>query len=350
MVFFRLLGLAILITACSRKQVNNGLDLEPVIFPSPPDSGRIVFLTSINTSLDITGKRSGLEKYVLGEDPGMPINKPYGLAVKNGKLYICDSMLGGLEIIDLGAGTFEYFQPSGRGILKKPVNCAVDENNLLFVADTERKQVVAFDSDLKYHGSFGRPESFKPAGVAVSNDYVWVSDLATNKIYIYDKHSLQMVRSFPDCQKGDEAFLYAPANIAVSENLVYVSDFGGFNIKIFDHLGGFKRSFGSYGKLPGQFVRPKGIAVDRDKNIFVVDAGFENVQIFNKHTNLLMFFGGNYQGNGFMWLPAGICIDYDHIRYFNKHIPPGIKIKYLIFVANQYGPSKINVYGFIKYN
>ena len=98
----------------------------------------------------------------------------------------------------------------------------------------------------------------------------------------------------------------------------------------------------------GRFVRPKGIAVDNELNLHVVDAGFENVQIFNKDSKLLMFYGGNYKTKGDMWLPAKVTIDYDNLRFFKKYVHENFKLKYLIFVTNQFGPDKINVYGFIE--
>ena len=108
------------------------------------------------------------------------------------------------------------------------------------------------------------------------------------------------------------------------------------------------RTIGSYGKALGQFVRPKGIAVDYNDLLYVVDAGFENVQIFDNKGNLLMFFGGSYEKPGDMWLPAKVIIDYKNLHYFEKYVYKGFKLKYLIFVTNQYGPDKINVYGFIE--
>ena len=94
-----------------------------------------------------------------------------------------------------------------------------------------------------------------------------------------------------------------------------------------------------------QMVRPKGIAVDRESNLYVVDAGIENTQIFNKEGKLLMYFGGTYEGPGGMWLPAKITIDYYNMKYFQKYVDPDFVLKYLILVTNQFGPDKLNVYG-----
>ena len=90
------------------------------------------------------------------------------------------------------------------------------------------------------------------------------------------------------------------------------------------------------------------IAVDRDTNLYVVDAGFENTQIFSSEGKLLMFFGGNYKGPGDMWLPAKVTLDYDNLGYFEKYVDPSFNLKYLIFVTNQFGPDKITIYGAVE--
>ena len=131
------------------------------------------------------------------------------------------------------------------------------------------------------------------------------------------------------------------------DDKVYVSDIGDFKIKIFSTSGEVINAIGSYGRNMGQFVRPKGIAVDHNLNLFVVDSGFENVQIFDADGNLLMFFGGSYKKPGDMWLPAKVIVDYDNLKYFEKYVHQSFKLKYLIFVTNQYGPDKINVYGYV---
>ncbi len=47
-----------------------------------------------------------------------------------------------------------------------------------------------------------------------------------------------------------------------------------------------------------------------------------------------------------MNLPAKVILDYDHVDLFRQYAVKGAKIEFLVFVSNQYGPSKINVYGF----
>jgi sugar lactone lactonase YvrE len=54
---------------------------------------------------------------------------------------------------------------------------------------------------------------------------------------------------------------------------------------------------------------PKGVAVDSRGHIYVVDALFDAVQIFDRRGQLLLAFGGRGTGPGEFWLPNGLFID-----------------------------------------
>jgi DNA-binding beta-propeller fold protein YncE len=272
--------------------------------------------------------------------------KPYGVAINRGRIYICDTVLGGLEIVDLVDRTFDYFQPRGVGQLQKPINCSVDpEDRRLFVTDTGRGQVVVFDSAGTYVGGFGEGEGHVPVDLFVTPDALWVADLEAAEVRAYDKVTFQELTTLPADVSSDDNRLFQPTNLWVEGDRVYVSDFGDFKVKVYDRAGNFLGSVGSYGQQLGQFVRPKGVAVDREGILYVVDAGFENVQVFDPEGNLLMFFGGPYQGPGDMWLPAKVIVDYENVEIFRPMVDPSFDLEYLILVTNQYGPDKIGVYG-----
>jgi len=323
-----------------------------VVFPPPPDTARIQFLTRISNSFDVGQKAGGgFMTFLLGGDEGKdgkPIVKPYGIALHGGTIYVCDTMLPGLDVIDLEGHSFEYRRPRGMGQLKKPINCFVDDDTgLLYVADTERGQVVVFDQQGGYVDAIGTA-GMKPSDVFVEGNTIWMADMASQQIRTYDKVTRRFRSAVPDSTAPAAGALYQPTNLYVRDDRIYVTDFGDFRIKIFSRTGEFLNAVGSYGLSPGQFVRPKGIAVDRDHNLYVVDAGFENVQVFDRDGKLLMFFGGSYEGLGTMWLPAKVIIDYDNLSYFQRYVSSQFTLKYLILVTNQYGPDKISVYGFVE--
>lgn len=338
---------------CSGKEVSK-VSLENLkIFPSPPEETKIQFLTRFSSSEDVLSGQSGFVDYVAGEEEKGDIIKPYGISIYKGKIYICDSILGGLEILDLNDESFEYFQPKGVAQFKKPINCFKDTSGTLYVADAERNQIIVFDANENFITAFGEETLVKPTDVFVYNEEIYVSDINDRNLKIFSAIDYKFLRNLLISEMPESDKLFTPSNIYIKNDRVYVSDIGDSKVKWYTTQGEFIDSVGSFGRNIGQFVRPKGIAVDNELNLYVVDAAFENVQIFDKDGNLLMFFGGPYSSPGDMWLPAKVIIDYQNLEYFRKYVYEGYDLKYLIFVTNQYGPDKVSVYGFVnekKYN
>ena len=279
---------ALFLSACSGSDITSE-STEPTVFPPPPDKPKLQYLTSFSKSTDISGERSAFSGFVMGEEAPLEIKKPYGISIGKKKIYICDTMLGGLEIIELENGNFNYFMPEGRGKLNKPINCFIDDYGFLYVADADRGQVIIYDEDLDFVAELGDSTVLKPTDVFVYNEQIFISDIKKRSIDVFDKVSKQFIKSLPSVN-ADSLNLFSPANIYVFNNKLYVSDIGDFKIKIYDLDGKFLNSIGTIGNVPGTFSRPKGIAVDKDENIYIVDASFENVQIFNSEGKLLMFF------------------------------------------------------------
>lgn len=338
----------LILASCSGSRMPKPEHENLIIYPTPPDPARIQFLTSINTSHDVAGRPSFFQRYILGEEREKSILKPYGVTIKNSKLYICDTMLPGLEIIDLENNQFTYLIPSGLGQLKKPINCDVDDQGQIYIADAARRQVVITDQTGQFISAIGDGQHGKPTDIKVYDNKLFICDLDAHQIRVFDQSGKNELLTFPDTAKNRPQYLYSPTNIAVHKNKVYVTDTGDARVKIFTTAGEYIGHAGEFGKRPGQFARPKGIAVDDSGLLYVADASFENIQIFDNQSDILMYFGDNRSQPGCLWLPAGLAIDYNSIDYFKKYIHPGFEIEYLIFAISQFGPAKINIYGFIK--
>jgi DNA-binding beta-propeller fold protein YncE len=61
--------------------------------------------------------------------------------------------------------------------------------------------------------------------------------------------------------------------------------------------------------MPGYFAQPKGVAVDPDGHLYVIDSQFEAMQIFDDTGALLLNIGEQGSAPGEFWLPTGIFID-----------------------------------------
>ncbi len=99
---------------------------------------------------------------------------------------------------------------------------------------------------------------------------------------------------------------------------------------------------------PGPLPVLKGLAIDRENRLYAVDAAFDNVQVFTREGQLLMFFGKAGRGPGAMYLPAKVAIDYESVKYFEKYLEPNFEAEYLVFVTNQFGDRMVNIYAFGK--
>ena len=109
-----------------------------------------------------------------------------------------------------------------------------------------------------------------------------VADMKNRNVRIYDKKSRQLLGTIPKGVKDHDRKLFCPTSLAVdSKGAVYVSDMGGFHVQKYDADGKFLQTFGRHGDRPGEFARPKGIALDRDDRLYAVDAAAQVVQVFN---------------------------------------------------------------------
>jgi DNA-binding beta-propeller fold protein YncE len=66
---------------------------------------------------------------------------------------------------------------------------------------------------------------------------------------------------------------------------------------------------GRLGDGRGWMFRPKGIGVDSEGHLYVVDGFYNMVQVFDREGQLLYTFGRNGTGFGDFQLPAGLFID-----------------------------------------
>ncbi|MBZ5640467.1 MAG: hypothetical protein LAO51_17125 [Acidobacteriia bacterium] len=318
-----------------------------VFFPPPPSLPRIQYLVSYSGLKDIE-KQSAFSRFVVGEQQNVKVDKPYGVGIRDGKVYVCDTN-NTVAVFDLKSQTFGALKgASGPGRLVQPTNIAIDGDGTLFVADPVRGQVVAFDRNDEYLRAYGEPGAWRPVDAASFGDRLYVADVQNGLVKVFDRKSGEMVETLGDKGAPSER-LDRPTNLAFDqEGDLFVTDVGRFQVVKFDRDGHFKATFGKAGDNLGHFARPKGIAVDREGRLYAVDASFNNVQIFNPDGRLLMFFGGGGEQPGNFTLPAKVTIDYDNVRYFQEYVEPGFDVEYLVLVTSQFGDRLVNVLAFGK--
>lgn len=98
-----------------------------------------------------------------------------------------------------------------------------------------------------------------------------------------------------------------------AEGNIYVLDAGNYRVQVFDSKGNFKFMFGGKGTEPYQFMSPAGITVSRGK-VYITD-GYGDITASNKIVvydtsgNFLFFFGTRGAEEGNLSAPTGIGAD-----------------------------------------
>jgi len=320
-----------------------------VFYPSLPARPRLQFLLTITGEEDLGSGQSDFEEFLLGEPTSEKrLGKSYDIASSNGKIFVLDRSHKKLIIIDLAANEFDYIRDQRLGELNDPSGIWVTADEIKYVADIKRKQIVVFGRDNNFLRVYGDKKLFdKPVDVAVYEDSLYVCDMNKNQIFVLDKETGEVKTTIGKLGKQDGLF-YKPTHVIVDQTgNIFVNDAFNYRVQKFDASGRFLKSYGFLGDNIGGFVRPKGLDIDREGHLYVADNAFENVQIFDEKTGqLLLFFGGPGMGPGEMYLPSGVHVDYANTAYFKNFVDKDFRLKYVLYVGNMFGPRKLNVYGF----
>lgn len=337
-----------LVSLCScAAQKKREITPSGIFFPPPPQLPRIQYLTSFTGLKDIE-EQSSFNKFVVGEKQDLRLDKPYGVAIYDGKIYVCDTN-STVFVFDLNAKTYSALKgANGSGKLVQPLNISIESDGTKYVADPVRGQVVVFDREDNFLKAYGQAGKWRPVDAVPLGEFVYVADPANKVVSVLKKDSGEVVRNIGDKGEASEK-LSIPTNLAFDdEGYLYVTDVGRFQVVKYDRDGHYQKSIGRPGDNLGHFSRPKGIAVDRSGNLFVADASFNNVQIFGKSGRLLMFFGEGGEAPAKFLLPAKVAIDYNNNKYFQKYVSSDFELDYIVLVSSQLGGRSISVLGFGK--
>lgn len=321
----------------------------PVFYPEPPALPHIQYLTSFTSSLDIEPPRSSFSRFVTGgKEVIRRLDKPYGVAIHDGKIYVCDTNTT-VMVFNLARKTFEPLQGAqGLGKLVQPINISVDKDGNKYVSDPVRKQVVVFDRNDFYAKTYGIAGDWKPVDAVVYEDKLYVADIKNGEVKVFSLETGELTQSFGRIGEQKD-WLALPTNLAFdNDGFLYVSDTGRFQIVKLDRDGNVRGVIGSIGTQLGFFARPRGIALDKENRVYAVDAAFDNVQIFTREGQLLLFFSKAGSSPGDLFLPAKAVVDYQHREYFQQYADPNFDVEAIVLVTSQFGARLVNVYALGK--
>ncbi len=235
-------------------------------------------------------------------------------AADDNRVYIVDS--GHHRVLAYGADGKYLFSFGKRGRNQSefmwPLGIAVDKAGLVYVADKGNHRVQVFNREGKYQFSFavsgkgGEPGT--PIDVAVSSKsgLIFVTENSQHQVLVFDTDGTKL-GGWGKQGVQQKQFRY-PGSILVQDGYVYVVDILNTVVKIFDERSKFKYTVGEWGVLPGQFYRPKGVAIDSKGSIYVTDSYMDVVEVFDKDYKFTHILASGKEKHKFH-APAGIAID-----------------------------------------
>jgi len=280
---------------------------------------KLIYQQSIKSERDVGGKQgfwSKVANIVAGPPDYREMVRPYGITVDSrSRVIVTDPAISAVHIFDFSGRKYKQIDrwDKNRDPMIAPQGVAVDEKDNIYVTDSEAGKVFVFDSQgktRKVFGSLKHGEGFfkRPTGIAIDpgTHRVYVTDTLADRVYILNSDGV-VLRSFG--QRGEENGEFNfPIEVQVRDKTVAVVDSMNFRVQLFDLDGNFQSQIGTSGNPEGGIYRPKGIGIDSENHVYVVDSEWGLVQVFDRKGRLLYRFGNGTDFGQFQ-LPAGLFID-----------------------------------------
>ena len=255
----------------------------------------------------------------------------------------------------------------GRGEFNGPYGVAVSSTGNVAVADRGNKRVQVFSSAGRYLGGFDGegqpyPQMSSPLSVAyLGADHILVSDVS--RIFLYkengepvkclntahyqsstgisvnrdghvivcDRKSRKVVVLSPDGDTLLQSFKApgcdtAPWYAVQHEDKFFVSYTGSHCIKVFDAAGNYVQDIGREGTGDGQLNSPSAVAVDKFKNLVVVDDNNNRLQIFTPEGEFVSAIGGEGTELGQFSSPEDVAVSRDGRLYVTDYYNDRVQI------------------------
>ena len=292
-----------------------------ILWPQPPEVPRYMYAgmllgeQNFRTAGDAARSRAtrffrwlvGLE----GRENPVVLQRPSSGAVDAaGRILVTDTSRGAVFVFDPAGGELLVWE-SAEGVRRflSPAGIATSRGGVL-VADADLGIVARLDAKGVPQRALGRGQLKRPTGLAVdaASGRIYVADTYAHDIKVFDADGV-LIATLGRRGEGDGEFNF-PTHLAFADGELYVTDTMNNRVQVIDAASGqMRRSFGSRGLYIGNLVRPKGIAVDTERNVYVIESYYDHLLVFNRNGEFLMGFGGVGVDSGRFYLPAGVWTD-----------------------------------------
>jgi DNA-binding beta-propeller fold protein YncE len=216
-------------------------------------------------------------------------------------VFVFDTVEGEARVLRYADGIVQFKSPAGLAPLP---------DGTILVSDAAGGFVARIDAMGKTFSAIGRSVLKRPTGIIYdpSQKRIVVADADASALFVFDLEG-RLLTTFGRFGAGTGEF-NRPTYMAIWKNELYVSDTFNSRIQVLDLDSGSPiRTIGSRGMYVGQLSIPKGIALDSEGNLYVIESRHDHLLVFDRQGQFLLPIGGTGYGSGNFYLPAGLWID-----------------------------------------
>jgi DNA-binding beta-propeller fold protein YncE len=315
----------LLTTACSGtipEATVQEIETPSLVWPGAPEKARIQFVRQFSSPEDL-GLRESFARRVrdaLVGDDDRQMTRPYAVAANNNKVAVADPGAAMIHLFDTERKSYHPLTDAGDYSFASPIGVALTDERL-YIADSELGKVFILNHRLKLLSTIDTLQ--RPTSLALdpNSQRLYVADTLAHNIQVFDQDGKALF-SIGGRGEADQLFNY-PSHLAIADDRLFVNDTMNFRIQIFSLEGRHLRTFGIHGVGSGHLTQPKGVAVDSAGHVYVADALSNRVQIFEQDGTFLLGFGRAGDNPGAFQMPAGLAI-WDDLIYvadsFNQRV------------------------------
>ncbi|WP_435016767.1 NHL repeat-containing protein [Tundrisphaera sp. TA3] len=205
------------------------------------------------------------------------------------------------------------------GWINKPRAAAYDKDDHLYLVDlTDRVQV--FDREGRYLRGWRMPDFNVdgPSGVSFDRqNRLLVADTHFYRVLVFSAEGKLLLQIGDGVQGSTPGRFTYPCDVVTDRaGNFYVADYGeNDRVQVFSPEGKWLRQWGGHGFEPGQFLRPRALAIDDQDRIYVADSGTHRIQVFDTEGKLLRAWGTRGDGPGQLAYPFDVAVGPDGCLY-----------------------------------
>ncbi|MFO0880310.1 MAG: NHL repeat-containing protein [Gemmataceae bacterium] len=198
------------------------------------------------------------------------------------------------------------------GDFVRPRACVVDQQDRLWIVDFTAR-VQAFDLEGRHLGiTWTTPDYRKgrPGGLGLDRaGQLLVCDSHYGCVRVYESDGT-LIRTL------EGPFAYISDAVQDEAGHYYLSEFGeSHRISKLDADGKLVQQWGREGNEPGEFVRPRALALGSDGLLYVADSCNHRIQVFTRGGELVRYWGEPGEEPGAMRYPYDLAFGGDGLLY-----------------------------------